>query len=380
MQVPFARPDLTHREVVAVTKVIESGELATGRWVDQFEEKFAAYVGAPYAVAVGSCTQGFHLLFQATHCHGRPVVTPTYTFTGPAMMAKHSGAEVMFVDNQPWDWTPTPAGFVDQYRPLGRVTYMPVHFGGEAYPIEDLRLLDKNALIFADAAHAAGTRYASGKRVGGTDGATATVFSFYATKTLCTGNGGMITTSDGDLARELKKLRLHGLSKDMRARYDGVSSDWAYDVERPGWKANLTDMAAAMGMIQLDRLDEMRAARAKIGIRYTQAFRDHMVTPYMGTQTDRLSWHLFPVVLEDKQQRDRMFTGLQAQGVGTTVNYTPLHKHTAWQYEAGENEFPESEIMFDRALSLPIYSKMTDSQVDHVIKSVLSVLKEETRA
>lgn len=384
MKVPFARPDLTSREVVAVTQVIEAGELATGAWVDQFEDQFANYVGAPYAVAMGSCTQGFHMVFEALDVRRRAVVTPTNTFTGPAMMARHAGADVILKDSSLGQWQPSAFDFAQARAELPRV-YMPVHFGGAPYPIQELyqhAKMDKiKAYIVDDAAHAAGAYYDHQTAVGGHPLATATVFSFYATKPLCTGNGGMVTTHDEGLAKELKSLRLHGLSKDMRARYDGVASDWSYDVERPGWKANMADMAAAMGLVQLDRLGQMQARRREIAKRYNSVFVPLGLASANRPHTTGFdAWHLYPLAFPNEGVRDRMFERLRARGIGTTVHYTPLHKHTAWGLEAANRQFPNADAMFSGALSLPIYSKMTNDQVDYVIESVLAVLKEEADA
>lgn len=376
--IPFARPDITNMEVAAVSEVVASGNLATGETVDKFEEAFARYTGAKYAVAVSSCTHGYQLSFDALNVRNRKVLTPTYTFTGPAMMAHRAGADVILMDNGKGQFAPG----IDQYKdaaPDGDArVVMPVHFAGWPIYTDFIDQITGSALVIDDAAHAAGS-HLDGHRIGNLPGTFATVFSFYATKPLSTGNGGMVTTNDEAFAQELRSLRLHGFSKDLRNRYSTPGVSWEYDIARPGSKGNMTDMAAAMGIVQLHRIYEMQAHRVEIAHLYHQGLKGvpGITLPYQYADQRGHAWHLFPILLHrGSRTRDMLHKKLAEDGIGTSVHFIPLHRHTAWKNIVGEVDMPNADTMFKAELSLPIYSGMSSDDVFRVIEAVTKHMKE----
>lgn len=366
--IPFAKPDLRDAEVAAVTKVIRSGMLTSGQTVTEFEDRFAQHIGVANAVAVTSCTLGFQITLAALGvAENTTVVSPTNTFTGPSMMAHHLGATVELLDSVPDGFVPRLKDWVLASRHADVI--MPVHFAGQAVNIKALTELTSTPIV-DDAAHALVSRV-DGNTVGA-QGATATVFSFYVTKPLCTGNGGMVVTNDDHLAKELRSLRLHGMSRDMRARYNSPGSAWDYDIQRPGWKANMTDMAAAMGIVQLDRLAEMQRQRTNRAKLYMRLLYDcpGVRLPYVPGNVWDHSWHLFPILVQDGL-RDKVYKGLGDDGINASMHFIPLHKHSAWKkILKGTPEFPNADAVYLAELSLPIYSLMTDSQVVRVAESV----------
>lgn len=366
IKVPFARPDVGHAEAEAVKAVILSGDLATGRICNQFEESFAKSFGASHAVSVGSCTQGFLLLLSALEVRGQKVASPTYTFAGPAGMAAQLGADVRLVDTAPGSYTPDLADWAG--AGAGARVALPVHFGGRGLDLRAMRgVLPADCIILDDAAHAV-TTLVNGECVGNS-GALATVFSFYATKNLCTGNGGMILTEDADLARELRKIRLHGFSRDLRERYSGGLS-WDYSIEKIGWKCNLTDVAAAMGLVQLDRLAGMQDRRRDLAGIYLAGLSDlpGITCPPMDRDPkSRDAWHLYPIDVSLSLSRNGLHRYLRQNDIDTSVHYIPLHQHPAW---AGSGSHPNADRSFAGELSLPMFSSMTDDQARFVVDCI----------
>ena len=363
IKVPFARPDVGLAEAEAVSAVILSGDLASGKTCTRFEERFAARFGAAHAVSVGSCTQGFLLLLSSLGVCGQTVLSPTYTFTGPAAMAAQVGATVALLDNAPGSYAPGLADWAS--AGMGAKVAMPVHFAGRGLDLRALRqVLPADCVILDDAAHALST-LVNGECVGNS-GALATVFSFYATKNLCTGNGGMILTEDADLARELRKIRLHGFSRDLRERYSGGLS-WDYSIEKIGWKCNLTDVAAAMGLVQLDRLAAMQGRRERLARIYSDGLADvpGITCPGMDEGPGSTNaWHLYPISLSPPLVRNDLHQYLRTREIDTSVHFIPLHQHPAW---AGRGPFPHADRAFQGELSLPMFSAMTDDQARYVV-------------
>jgi dTDP-4-amino-4,6-dideoxygalactose transaminase len=372
-KIPFAKPDLTEQEFRAVQTVMMSGNLTSGNQVRIFEEKFAEFVGAKHAVAVASCTQGFLVTFSALSIAKAKAVGPVYTFTGPSTMVIMEGADMQFIDNEKDQFTPSVVAMAEAANKHNAFA-MPVHFAGAPFDIEGLRkLMRPNLPIIDDAAHAllSGSR---GKYVGA-NGATATVFSFYTTKTLCTGHGGMITTDNADLAKDMRAIRLHGIGRDLAAREQGRRPSYRYSVDYFGWKANMTDMAAAMGIIQLERLLEMQAARNDIAHEYTErlsGIKDLKVA-YPPEKNPGHCYHLFPILVPTKR-RDKIVQLLEQDGIGTSVHFIPLHQHPAWAQDDKDFVFPNADEMFASEISLPIYSTMDDREIDRVCKAVENAL------
>jgi len=363
---PFAKPHITEAENLAVQQVIASGMLAGGQKVTEFENRMAEALGAKYAVAVGSCTQGFRLVLEQLRQPEIEAYGPVYTFTGPSMMARHMGIAFTGLDNAQDSFTPDYMQLLDTI-PHGSIL-MPVHFAGLAVDIAEIVAARPDLRVVDDAAHV--FRAERNGLVVGSMGATATVFSFYATKPLCTGNGGMILTDDESLATELCKMRLQGFSADLRQRYENPGMPWMYDVQLAGWKDNLTDMAAAMGVVQLDRGLAMQERRRQIAEMYYAGLKDApgIILPWPGAGEH--SWHLFALrVLSGR--RNALFEHMAKAGVGTSVHFIPLHHHTAWRNYLTEG-YPNTDEVFEQELSLPIYSYMSDEDVNRVIEAVLA--------
>ncbi|MER7165086.1 DegT/DnrJ/EryC1/StrS aminotransferase family protein [Micromonospora sp. NPDC000207] len=380
-RLPFALPDIGEEEIAAVTDALRSGWLSSGPLVPRFEQRFAdACGGRVGAVAVNSATAGLHLALEALGVGpGMEVLVPTWTFTATAEVVVHLGAEPVLVDVEPdtlhIDFTDAARKVTDR-----TVAVVPVHFAGQPVSAADLRdFADTHRLaVVEDAAHSFPAS-SQGIPVGAGTSA-ATVFSFYATKTITTGEGGMVVTRDPDVARRIRTTRLHGFDRDGFARYRSDRPSWRYDVVEAGWKCNLTDPAAAMGLVQLDRAEAMRARRQEIAGRYRSAFADlPLDLPPPGPAGDVHAWHLFVVRLRSDApcDRDGFVREMSRLGVGCSVHFIPLHQHTYWRDRGRltDDLFPVASAEFARVVSLPLFSAMTDEQVERVVTTVHKVLQ-----
>lgn len=378
--VPFALPDVGEEEITAVTEAIRSGWLTTGPQAAAFEEEFAGFLGAGLqAVAVNSATAGLHLALEAVGIGpGDEVIVPTWTFTATGEVVRYLGADPVIVDVDPRtlniDLDAAARAVTSRTRAV-----LPVHFAGLAVDRAALAAFaDEHRLaVIEDAAHAFPTR-SSGLLVG-SGASDAVVFSFYATKTMTTGEGGMVVTSDEGLARRMRTMRLHGISRDVFGRYRSTSPSWHYEVVAPGFKYNLTDPAAAMGRVQLRRAEGMRERRADIAARYDAAFSDlPVVLPAHAPEGDVHAWHLYVLRLEPeaKANRNDFIASMAELGVGCSVHFIPLHQHPYWRdtYRLEASAFPVASREFERVVSLPIFSSMSDSQVGAVVEAVTKVL------
>ena len=383
IHVPFHRADLGEEEVKAVAEVIRSGWLTMGGKTFEFERQFAAYVGATHAISVSSCTAALHLALEAIGLtRDDEVLVPTMTFTASAEVVTYFGARPVFVDIDSLSLNMDPS---DAERKITSRTkaIIPVHLAGVPCDMaEILDLAEKHHLhVIEDAAHAVPSSY-RGKRIGIISELTA--FSFYATKTLTTGEGGMITTENEKYARRLQMMRLHGISRDAWKRYSAEGS-WFYEVLETGYKYNLTDIQAALGLAQLAKCDDMRSARERIATRYTVAFQSHEALEVPNVATDRsTSWHLYVLRLRLERlriDRNRFISELADRGVSTSVHFIPLHLQPVYQrdygYKAGD--LPGAEREYHRSLSLPIYSGLRDEEVEQVIIAVSDVANEWSR-
>lgn len=271
LHIPFALPDIGPAEIAAVTACLESGWVTSGPNVKEFERRFADYVGAKHAIAVNSATMGALLILDALGVGpGSEVIVPAYTFSGPAMMAHKLGAKVLLADCLPGSYQIDPAD-VERKLTDDTLVVMPTHFAGASCDMNSLAEIcgGIGVHLIDDAAHAFPTfDYAENRMVGNGQPSKATFFSFYATKCLTTGEGGMVTTNDTALADRIRALRLHGINRAVHDRYTNLKTGWRYDIAAPGWKANMTDTAAAMGIVQLERTPEMRTARSIIATLY----------------------------------------------------------------------------------------------------------------
>ncbi len=380
LQVPFHRAPVGEEEVQAVSEVIRSGWLTMGPKTFEFEKEFAKYVGAQHAVAVSTGTAALHLSLEAAGVQaGDEVLLPTTTFTATAEAVTYVGARPVLVDIDTDTMNIDPEDAAQRITPKTKAI-IPVHLGGQPCDMDEIQALARvhHLRVVEDAAHALPSEY-QGKRVGQIS--EFTCFSFYATKTLTTGEGGMITTDNPEAAERMRRMRLHGIERDAWRRYRG-DGFWFYEVLEAGFKYNLTDFQSAMGLVQLAKSDSMRVAREAIAQRYTAAFSscEELVIPTV--REDRsTSWHLYILRLRlDRLKKDRnsFIEALQRHGVACSVHFIPLHLQPYYQrahgYEPGD--FPRAEREYYSCLSLPIYPGMTDLEINHVISTVLNTAAE----
>lgn len=375
--IPFALPTIDDDEINEVVFTLKSGWLTTGKQTHRFERDFAGYLGRKHAIAVNSATAGLHLALEAVGVgDGDIVITTVYTFTATAEVIRYLNATPIFVDIDPR----TKNIDLDQMKKTlnqhrGRVkAIIPVHFAGLACKMDEIFKCAKehNAVVIEDAAHALPTTY-QGKLIGSFGDIT--VFSFYATKTLATGEGGMIVTDNEAWAERIRTMRLHGINRDVFDRYSSSKPSWYYEVVAPGYKYNLTDIASAIGIHQLKKLDAMRLRRKEIADIYCCAFADlPLELPYYEPQ-DVHSWHLFTMELVIERlsiDRDAFISAMVDAGIGVSVHFIPLHRHPYWQEycHLKDSDFPVATNKYLRTLSLPIYPRMTDRQVQHVVETV----------
>jgi dTDP-4-amino-4,6-dideoxygalactose transaminase len=381
--VPFADCFITTEAQAAALRVLQSGWVTTGREVAAFESEFAAYVEAGHGVAVSSCTQGIELALRSLGLPaGSLVLTSTMTFCGAVQAILHAGLVPVLVDVDPVTGMPTPATVREAIAVHGQPAAMTVvHWAGDVADVPALAQaawlpLDR---VVVDAAHALGT-YADGKPIGSE--CAATCFSFYATKNLPLGEGGMVTTEEPDRADWLRRARLHGMSADAWRRYLPGAS-WRYNVADAGLKANMTDLQATMGRAQLTHLPAWQRRRAEIAAQYDARLAglpgiELPHRPEAGAGTH--AWHLYPVRVElpGGIDRDEVIAGLSERAIGTSVHFIPVHRLAYFSQAAllPPGGFPGADTMFDRLLSLPIYPRLTDDQVDAVCAAIADMTQQ----
>jgi perosamine synthetase len=418
---PFALPELGEAEFDEVREVLQSGWLTTGPKAHQFEREFAAYVGASFAVSVNSCTAAMHLALEA--CGLQPgdfVATTPYTFAATAEVIRYFDAVPLLVDVEPDTLNIDPVRLRETIADLHRClehgakprlatvaralrvvdapsrnglrrrgtlkAIIPVHIAGHACDMPAILAIaaEHGLQVIDDAAHACSASL-NGRSVGSPMGAAlspaATCFSFYATKTLATGEGGMVVTENEAYAERIRMMSLHGISKDAWKRYTAEGS-WYYEILAPGYKYNMPDVIAAIGLAQLRKVDRMRERRSEIARRYNEAFADYpevqtpTVRPHVGH-----AWHLYMLRLNDEAlsiDRRDFIEQLRTRNISTSVHFIPLHIHP--YYEATYGYEPEDLAIalreYQREVSLPIYSKMSDDDVQSVIDGVTDVVRE----
>jgi dTDP-4-amino-4,6-dideoxygalactose transaminase len=381
---PFALPDIGPEETNEVIACLKSGWLTTGKRVAQFESDFSDYIGAKHALAVNSATAGLHLGLEAAGVReGDEVIVPVCTFTATAEVVRYLGADPVFVDIEAKGLNLDVAQLKAAITPKTKAI-MPVHFGGQSCDMNSIMdLAHRHGLkVIEDAAHALPCTY-DGRRIGTIGHATA--FSFYATKTLSTGEGGMVTTDSDEIAKRIRIMRLHGIDRDVWDRYTSKKPSYYYEVVAPGFKYNMPDLMAAIGIHQLRKAERFYERRRAIAGRYTEAFKGlPLRTPETLKPGDRHSWHLYVIQLELESigmSRDEFIEAMTACGVGTSVHFIPLHLHPYWRerYRLQPEDFPQALEYFQRAVSLPVYPSMTDADVEHVIEAVKTILSRDGR-
>jgi dTDP-4-amino-4,6-dideoxygalactose transaminase len=376
---PFALPDLGEAEIEAVVAVLRSGWITTGPRTHEFEARFAQATGGRSCLAVNSCTAALHLALEAFGVRpGDEVVVPALTFAATAAVVCHLQAVPVLADVRASDHNLDPGALE---RALTRRTraVIPVHFAGVPADMDEITALARShrVAVIADAAHAFPCSY-RGRNVGTL--ADASCFSFYATKTITTAEGGAAVTDQADRAERMRIMSLHGISRDAWKRYSS-SGSWRYEILAPGFKYNMTDLAAAMGLVQLARAQEMRERRRRIAARYDAAFAGAQALERLEVPPDRTSaHHLYVVKLAPgalRIGRDDVIEELRRAGLGVSVHFIPLHLHPYYRGRFGyrPQDFPVALAESRRSISLPFSSAMTDAQVERVIDAVLAVVE-----
>lgn len=372
----FAAPEIGEEEIAEVVDTLRSGWVTTGPKARLFEEQFSAYLGGGLeCVAVNSATAGLHLALEALGVGpGDEVITTTHTFTATAEVVRYLGATPVFVDILPDTLCIDPDAVAAAVTPRTKAV-LPVHYGGLAADMDAILRVarEKGLYVVEDAAHALPATY-HGALIGTLE-SDITVFSFYANKTITTGEGGMLVTRNPDLASRTRTMRLHGINRDAFGRFTAKTPSWYYEVVAPGFKYNLTDIAAAIGIHQLRRVDTFRERRAEIADAYHSAFRElPLLLPPDAGDGDRHAWHLYVIRLKDDAgiARNHLIDRLFALGVGCSVHYIPLHLQPYWrdEFQLKPSMFPVSQRAYERMVSLPIYSRMNSTDVDRVIDAV----------
>ncbi|MCA0310347.1 MAG: DegT/DnrJ/EryC1/StrS family aminotransferase [Proteobacteria bacterium] len=379
--IPFARPDIGEAEIDAVARAMLSGWVTTGPETRAFEQEFAAYLGGGVqAIAVNSATAGLHLALEAIGVGpGDEVIAPTLTFTATVEVARYLGADARLVDVDPVTLNIDPAAIEAAITPRTKAI-LPVHYGGLACDMAAIFAIARRhgLQVVEDAAHALPAT--SGSVLVGQLASAAAVFSFYANKTMTTGEGGMVVTHDDALAMRMRVMRLHGISRDAFDRFSSRTPAWYYEIVAPGFKYNLTDMAAALGRVQLARLPAFVQRRQQLAARYRRELADlPLVLPADAPAGETHAWHLFVLRLSDAARvtRDELIQRLSDAGIGTSVHYVPLHRQPYWQHRYGltPQQFPHAERAYQRMLSIPLFTAMSDDEQGRVIAALKAILR-----
>ena len=376
---PFSPPAIGPEEIDEVVDTLRSDWITTGPKTRRFETAFADYVGTPHAVAVNSCTAAMHLALAAWEIGpGDEVITTPYTFCSTVNVVLHLGARPVLADVCPDDITLDPDAVAAAVTPRTRAL-LPVHLAGQPCRMDDLlAIAQRHGLhVLEDAAHAVGAAY-RGRPVGRLGEATA--FSFYATKNLTTAEGGMLTTADAALAERVRLLSNHGLSRDAWKRYSAEGS-WYYQVVAPGYKYNMTDIQAALGLHQLAKQPVFRARRAAVAAAYTDGLCDlaALCLPVVRPEVEH-AWHLYIIRLRPgalRIDRAAVIEELRRRNIGTSVHFIPLNLHPYYQEELGwaPGQFPAAEAAYAGAISLPLHPRLTDADVADVVAAVRDIVQ-----
>lgn len=392
--IPFALPDIGEAEIEAVVQTMRSGWLTTGPNAKEFEAEFARYLGdeSLQAVAVNSATAGLHLALEAIGVGpGDEVITTTHTFTASAEVARYLGAEPVLVDIDPSTLCISPEA-IERAITARTKAIVPVHYAGLSCDMTAiLAIARKHGLkVIEDAAHSLPATW-QGQKIG-TLASDATVYSFYATKTLATGEGGMVVTRDPAIAKRCRVMRLHGIDRDAFDRFTSKKPAWFYEIVAPGYKYNMPDLSAALGRVQLRRIHQMRNRRSAIARQLDAALGQAPVVlpPRPGPAAsgnvaaaphaagDLHAWHLYVLRLtgDCAVDRDTFIARMAERGIGCSVHYVPLHLQPYWRdrYQLTPEMFPHSQHAYEHMVSLPIYSSMLEESVQRVCDTALDIL------
>jgi dTDP-4-amino-4,6-dideoxygalactose transaminase len=379
---PFHLPMIEDDEIKAVTETLKSGWLTKGPKTIEFEKKIANYIGAKHAIALNSCTAALHLsLFATGIVPGNEVIVPSYTFASTANVVVHQGAKPVLADINLDDFCISPETIDDLITPNTKAI-IPVHFAG--HPC-DMNLITKvadryNLAIIEDAAHALGAKY-DGKMIGSVDcSSTTTCFSFYVTKNITTGEGGIVATNLDELATKLRTSSMHGMNNDAWNRYSDRGR-WYYEIVNAGYKYNMNDIQASIGNTQIDKIERFQKDRQNIAKVYAQEFEkysDIIVGP-REKKGIRSAWHLFPLLLLYEKlniDRNKFIEALKAEKIGSSVHFIPIHVHPYYREKYGykKEDFPNAQFAFEHEISLPIYPKMTQDDVMDVASAVKKLI------
>ena len=400
MKIPFYKPCLGAEEAEEVLATLRGGWLTTGPRTKQFEKEFASYLGQKHAVAVNSCTAALHLALEAMGVKARhAVVVPTMTFAATAEVVRYLGARPLLVDSRVDDFNLDVAdaqqrieAALEQGQAVSAI--IPVHYGGQLGDVAGIQELARRYSLrtIEDAAHCCPAYYRTNGGAAGNNGQTnhgewqsvgkaseVSCFSFYANKTITTGEGGMACTQNDELADRMRIMSLHGISRDAWKRFTAEGS-WYYEIIAPGFKYNMTDIAAALGIHQLRKADRMHRQRAQRAELYARLLGDVEEIVLPQQQPDRIhSWHLYVIRLKPRRlkiDRAQFMAELQRRGIGLSVHWMPLHLHPYYRqtYGYSPEDFPVANSLYQEIVSLPLYPDMTDEDVHYVCDSIQRVL------
>lgn len=377
--IPYNLPDITQAEIDEVVDTLRSGWIAKGPRTLKFEKEFAEYLGAKHAIAVNSCTAALHIsLLTQNIGPGDEVITTPMTFASTASTILHCGAKPVFADIDYRTGCIDPEEIAKKITPHTKAI-VPVHYSGQVCDLDRIYELadEHNLYVSEDAAHALWSRY-KGRLIGNKLRGAAS-YSFYATKNLATGDGGMLVTDRDDIAERARILVGQGMSHNAWNRY-AKGGSWKYDIVEPGYKYNMFDIQAALGLVQLSRMEEMQTRRLAIAARYQEEFGkiDAVEPPFVPEFTTHC-WHLYVLRIVPELltiDRDQFIVELNERNVGTSVHFIPTHTMTAFRKLGWkEGDFPMAEKHFERIISLPLYPSMTDEQVQYVIDAVRNIVE-----
>ena len=375
----FGAPLIGQEEIDEVVDTLKSGWLSTGPKTKKFERLFLDYIGAPFGVATNSCTAALHLVLKSFEIGpGDEVIVTPMTFAASVNVVEHVGARPVFADVEPDGYNIDPRNIEAAITTKTRAI-MPVHFAGQACDLDSIYAIAEknNILVIEDAAHAAGTEY-RGRKIGSFGNPTC--FSFYVTKNISTAEGGFVSTSDQRLSERIRVLALHGMDLGAWQRYSKHGNKH-YEVVYPGYKYNLTDVASAMGIHQLSKLDHFIDVRRKYANIYHEELRENeeIILP-RDNENGRHAWHLFPVMVRPEilgADRDEVMEALTAENIGIGVHFRAVHLHQYYREKYGHQagDFPRAEFISDRVFSLPLTPKMTEGDIEDVIFAFKRIIR-----